>query len=289
MSVASRVARHLAQIPSVRAETCVFVRMEGAYAVVNVGSSTVTVPVVGWVPPATGMTVQLEWRGGSPVVTGPARALSPFGVITSAGTPQATVAVDGVEYMLYLRDGYSPTLGDSVTVNWQTGIIEGKITGATTLEPPPESPPVSAPFSGLVVRATDSGRFQSSWWGKGPWASSSNKGIWTYGERNRDALRGASNITVEIYLPLEQQVGLAQIGLHTYPSIPGGAPTITSLTDLPLGARAGWQRLPAGWGDWLRDNNGGIGVLAPGGAGYTKWTGVDRDGLSGALRFSGVR
>lgn len=289
MTVASRIALQFAQVPTVRSETCVFVQMSGAYAVVNVGPNTLTVPTVGWVPPVSGMTVQLEWRAGRPVVTGPARALSPFGVISAAGTPQATVEVDGDEYMLYLRDGYTPTIGDPVTVNWQTGIIEGKITGSESPEPPPTSGGGSAPFSGLVTRAADSGRFQTSWWGKAPWASSSNDGIWVYGERNRDALRGANVTGVEIYLPLQQQIGNASIGLHPHPSIPGGAPSIGSLVNLPLGSRSGWVGLPSGWGNWLRDNNGGIGVLAPGGSGYTKWAGVDTDGLSGALRFSGSR
>jgi hypothetical protein len=290
MSVASRIARQLAKVAPVRAETCVFVQMDGAHAVVNVGDSTITVPVVGWVPPASGMTVQMEWRAGSAVVTGPAKALSPFGVITSAGTPQSTVEVGGVEYMLYLRDGYTPTLGDPVTVNWMTGIIEGKITGATT----PDPPPTSGGSGGVLdpanpVRAIDSGRYQTSWWGNDPWASSSNDGIWVYGSRVRDFLRGGNVATIEIYLPLQSQLGLCQIGLHPHASIPGGAPSITSLVDLPLGSRAGWVRLPDSWGNWLRDNDGGIGVLAPGGAGMTKWTGTRLDGSSGALRFTGIR
>ena len=290
MSVASRVARQLAAIPSVRSETCVFVQMSGAYAVVNIGNSTISIPSVGWVPPVSGMTVQVEWRGGSPVMTGPARALSPFGVITAAGTPLSTVLVDGMSYDLYLRDGYVPTLGDAVTVNWQTGIIEGKITGTTTPDPPPTSGGTGATLDpSNPVRATDSGRYQTSWWGNDPWASSSNDGIWVYGSRVRDFLRGANVATIEINLPLQSQVGACQIGLHPHSGIPGGAPSITSLVDLPLGSRSGWVRLPDSWGNWLRDNDGGIGVLAPGGAGYTKWTGTRLDGYSGALRFTGTR
>ena len=272
-----------------RAETAVFVRMDGSFAVVNIGPSTVRVPCVGFYPPVPGMVVQVEWRNGSPVVTGPANPLNPVGTITSPGTPRATVTVDGETYLLYVRAGYTPSLGDKVTINWTSGIIEGAVTGTDAPAPPPESPPVAQPFSDLVVRAADSGRFQSSWWGKAPWASNNNRGIWTYGSRVVDALRGASVTRAEVFLPLTEQLGNCVIGLHPHGGIPGGAPSISELTNLPIGRRSGWYQLPDGWGAWLRDNVGGIGVAAPGG-GLNKWRGVDTDpAWSGALRFAGSR
>nr|WP_278101170.1 hypothetical protein [Microbacterium proteolyticum] len=285
MSLGEQIARVAASIPSVRSETAVFVRMEGAYAVVNVGLSTIRVANVGWVPPVAGMTVQVEWRDGFPVVSGPARALNPVGVITGAGTPRATVQVDGVDYLLFIRAGYTPTLGDTVTVNWQTGIIEGAITGQDAPETPPEAGNVPQPFRELVVKAANSGRFQTSWWGPEPWASNNNRGIWTYENRIRETLRDANVTRIEINLSLVESLGNASIGLHNYGSIPGGFPDIHD--GYPMPARSGWVELPQWWGNWLRDNVGGIGVWAPGG-GYNRWQAVRFDSWSGALRFAGT-
>lgn len=289
MSAVDLIARQLARVPSVRSETAVFVRMDAGFAVVNIGESTVSLPCQGWYPPIPGMTVQVEWRAGRGIVTGPAGTLSPIGEITGTGSPRATVLVDGVEYLLYLRDGYTAVLGDQVTVDWSAGIITGKVTGVDTPEPPVEpGGPTAQPFADLGVRAWKSGRFESSWWGTDPWASSSNDGIWVYGSRIVDALKGADVTRVFIYLPLIQQLGNCSIGLHTYGDIPGGAPSIGSLVALPLGGRSGWVELPAAWGNFLRDNVGGIGVTAPGG-GFNKWTSVNLQPLSGALSFSGTR
>lgn len=290
MGSIDRIIDQLARVPSVRSETAVFVRMDASgFAVVNIGESTISLPCQGWSPPIAGQVVQVEWRNGRGIVTGPSSTQNPVGVITGTGTPRATVTVDGVEYLLYLRDGYTPTLGDQVTVNWSTGIIEGKITGVDTPAAPVEpGAPTSQPFSDLGVRAWKSGRFQSYWWGNDPWASDSNVGIWVYGNRIQDALKGANVTRIFIYLPLIQQVGSCAIGLHTHGDIPGGAPSIGSLVTLPLGSRAGWVELPSAWGNFLRDNLGGIGVTAPSG-GYNQWTGVNLQPLSGALSFSGTR
>jgi len=289
MTLADKVADIAARMPSVSSQTAVFVRREGTQAVVSIGTNTVSIPLAGWSPPVPGMVVQVEWRNGRPLVTGPAATLNEVGVITGTGSPRATVTVDDEEYLLYMRAGYTPTLGDTVTIDWTKGIIEGAVTGLDDPDHPDTPAPAPKAFSGLVVRAVDSGRYQTSWWGKDPWASTSNDGIWVYLSRLRDALKGANVTRTEIFLPLQQELGLAQIGLHSHSSIPAGAPSIGSLVDLPLGQRSGWQLLPASWGNWLRDNTGGIGVHAPGGSGFSKWAGVNIDSLSGALRFSGTR
>ncbi|WP_315106396.1 hypothetical protein [uncultured Microbacterium sp.] len=281
------VARAVAARGGSRSETAVFVRMDGRLAVVNIGESTVPVPCVGFNPPVPGMPVRVDWVNGSPAVMGPASPLNPLGVITGTGTPKATVTVDGVEYMLFLSAGYTPTVGDQVEINWWSGIIQGKITGADTPEPPPESSGGATAFS-VTVRAADSGRYQSGsgWWGRAPWASASNDGIWVYGNRVRDAVGSGDVTRVEIYLPLQQQVGVASIGVHPHASIPGGGPVITSKTDLPIGRRSGWQTLPASFGPYLAAGGRGIGVAD---GGYNIWRGVDSDSMSGALRLSGTR
>lgn len=289
MDATDRIAEQLARIPNVRSETAVFVRMDAGLAVINIGESTISLPCQGWNPPLAGMTVQVEWRNGRGIVTGPAATLSPVGVITGTGTPRATVEVDGVEYLLYMRAGYTPVLGHTVTVNWASGTIEGQVTGVDTPTPPVEpGAPTAQTFSDLGVRAWKSGRYQSAWWGTDPWASNSNDGIWVYGSRIRDALKGANVTRIFVYLPLLEQAGNCSIGLHGHADIPGGAPSIGSLIALPIGARSGWVELPAAWGNHLRDNDGGIGVTAPGG-GLNRWAGVPMQPLSGALSFSGTR
>lgn len=289
MSAVDRIAQAIARIPTVRSETATFVGMDGASAQILVDQNLVTLPCAGWYPPAVGMTVQVEWRDGRGIVTGPARAISPVGTITATGTPKATVTIDGTEYVLYVRDGYSPVVGDLVTVSWASGSIEGKISGQDTPQAPEVPPPAKTPFTDLVVRAADSGRYQSYWWGNDPWASSSNDGSWFYESRLRDALRDADVTGVEIYLPLISEVGQAQIGTHPHPTRPGGGPALGDFQPLPPGSRSGWVRLPDWWGPWFRDHDGGVGVRAPGGDGFTQWRGTAADGLSGALRFAGTR
>lgn len=288
MRKAENLARKFADQTSARTEVAVFVRMDGRFAVVNIGTSTVTIPCIGFNPPVVGMPVRVDWVNGSPAVIGPSVPLSPLGVMSGTGAPKATVTVDGTEYMLYYRDGYTPVVGDQVEINWWTGIIQGKITGADTPTAPPESGGGSVPFT-VEVRAANSGRYQpgSGWWGNGdPWASSSNDGIWVYENRVRDAVGSGSVSGIQIYLPLVQQVGVASVGVHPHYSIPGGAPSIESLIDLPQGSRSGWVSLPVSFGVYVAAGGRGIAVAN---GGYNIWRGVRSDALSGALRITGNR
>lgn len=289
MNDAERVQSQLAQVTSSRSETAVFVKMDGRLAVVNIGSATVTVPCVGFYPPVTGMPVRVDWVNGVPSVTGPVRPLNPLGKITATGSPRATVTVDGVAYLLPVMAGYTAAIGDDVAVNWNMGVITGKLAAVDTPVPPPETPPVAQPFE-LVVRAEASGRFNSGgqWGNSDPWASNSTRGIWTYNNVIRDALAGAASINfVDVYLPLVSERGNAAIGIHEYGSLPGFFPTITDGMTLPPGTRGGWLRMP-NWGAFLALGQRGIGVYAPGG-GQTIWNGVAADPMSGALRFNGTR
>lgn len=289
MNDADAVARQLAAVTSARSEAAVFVRMDGRFAVVNIGTSTITIPCVGFYPPVVGMSVRVDWVNSSPAVTGPMKPLSPMGKITATGTPRATVTVDGTAYLLYYRSGYTPALNDDVEINWATGVIQGRVTGLSNPTPPVENGGGSTSFD-VVIRAGNSGRYQpgSGWWSNDPRASNSNSGIWTYENRIRDAVAGGTVATAEIYLPLTQERGNCSIGLHDHPGIPGGAPTITNLTPLALGNRAGWVRLPQVFGAYVAGGGSGIGVTAPGG-GDNIWRGTASDSYSGALRLTGTR
>lgn len=287
MTDAEDVALRAAQLTSARTETGVFVRMEGRMAVVNIGTSTVTIPCVGFYPPVVGMAVRIEWVNGSPAVSGPVRPLSPLGRITATGNPRATVSVDGETYSLFYRAGYTPAINDQVEINWATGIIQGKVTGIDTPTSPGGGGGGTTPFE-VVVRAANSGRYQTSWWSNDPRASNNNRGIWVYENRVPEGIGAANLAAIDIYLPLLQEVGNCSIGVHAHPAIPGGAPTITDLTPLPRGGRSGWVRLPLAFGQYVAAGGRGIGVTAPGG-GDNIWRGTALDAYSGALRLSGTR
>lgn len=289
MSNADDVARKMGEGGSSRSESAVFVRMDGRFAVVNIGTSTVTVPCVGFYPPLPGMSVRVDWVNGSPAVTGPVKPLSPLGKITATGTPRATVTVDGVAYLLYYRSGYTPALNDDVEINWATGIIQGKVTGLSSSTGPGESGGGGSSFD-FVILAGNSGRYQagSGWWSNDPRASNSNSGIWTYENRVADAVAGGTVATIDIYLPLLKELGNCSVGVHAHSNIPGGAPSISSLTPLALGQRAGWVRLPQTFGSFVALGSRGIGMTAPGG-GDNIWRGRALDSYSGALRLTGTR
>lgn len=294
-SSADVVAEKLATIPSVRSETAIFLAMVEGRARVRIGGSEILLPFVGVYPPLVGQVVQVEWRDGTGVVIGPTEPRSSLGVVTAVAAPSVTIDVSGELFtMRYLRS-YTPAVGDNVVVMWGE---DGGVCLGTTDAPPPPPRPAPLPDApsdpvdrfDVTVRAENSGRYQSSWWGNDPWASSSNRGIWVYGTRLRDALRGADGFNhLDIFLPLRQEVGACQIGIAQHSAIPGGAPIITDLVDLPLGRRGGWQPLPIGWAGTLALGDRGIGVIAPGGAGYTIWSGTAADPASGQLRIRGIR
>lgn len=288
MSDADVLARKFAEQTSARSETGQFVRMDGRFAVVNIGTSSVTIPCLGVYPPRAGLPVRVEWVNGSPAVTGLVTPRSPFGKITATGTPLATVLVEGNTYQLNTMEPYVPQIGDDVAVDWDRYLILGKMTGTSAPVAPVENgTPNPVPFE-LVVRAEASGRFNSGgrWGNSDPWASNTTRGLWTYGDSIKTAIAGATVTGMDIYLPLAQQVGNAAIGFHEYGVLPGFFPTILEAVNLPIGSRSGWVRIPF----WpaLALGQRGVGVFAPGG-GYSIWRGVGADPLSGALRFTGTR
>ena len=280
------ILSRLATIPDVSQQTAIFVRMDGPLAIVNIGDRSVSIPCSGFYPPLAGMIVQVERRNGRLLLTGPAVPLDPMGVMVSAGTPKALVNSGGVEYLLGLRAGYSPVVGDAVEINWSTAIIQGKVTVAAVPADTTANPPAAAgPLSPDPVFAEGSGSYQGRWWMNDVWASNNNDGAWFYGGRIQSALAGASMAKIEIYLPLMSQIGNVQIGVHSSGSQPGGPVAASMLT--ALGNRSGWVELPLAFANYLRDNAGGI--FVQGGSGSNRWKGTQKDSLSGALRFQGTR
>lgn len=286
MSADDLVLDALARIPSVGFQIGTFVRMENNLAVVNIGPNTVSIPAVGFYPPASGMAVQIERRNGALVVSGPSSQLNPIGKITGPGAPKSVVVVDGVEYTLGMRDGYTAVVDDFVEINWATGIIQGKVTEVADPVVPSTAVTKATWFFNMSVMAADSGNYWSGgskWNHNDPWASTNNRGAWFYGNRIKSALKGANVTKAEIYLPQSQIDGSVQLNLHGYASKPGGAPSFSSAVTW---ASRGWVDLPPGFLASLLDG-GGVGVTSSNG--FNKWTGVGRDKWSGAMRFTGYR
>lgn len=280
------IMNRLATIPTVSSKLGRFIRMVGSLALVNVGDRSVTIPCSGFYPPVADMPVQLERRDGSLIVTGPSQQLPPLGKIKAGGTPKATVTVDGTDYTLGYRDGYTPAIGDDVEVNWTSGIIQGKITTVPVAAAPVVNPPTElVTFTNLVVMAADSGSYNSRWWTNDVYNGDNNTGAWFYGSRVVDALRGSTPTKVEIFLNPRQSSGYApQVGVHGSATKPGGDVTVSG--QVAIEPRSGWVELPLSFALALRDATNGIGVTP---SGYTIWRGVQADAMSGALRFSGTR
>lgn len=273
-------------LPDVDRRTATFVGMVGNQAQVNVGpSQTIVVPCVGFYPPVPGMAVQMERIAGQWKVTDPAVAQPAIGLITATGTPQAEVTINGTAFLFYYRTGYTPSIGDQVEVNWATGVIQGKITGSNAGTAPDTAGAAGpSPLPGDPVLATNSGQYRSRWQSNDVRASDSVSGAWFYSGRVAAALTGATVSSIEIYLPLRQQLGVCNIGTHGYQNMPGGWTGATNL--VPLSPRGGWVALPTSFAAALAAG-GGIAVTS--GNGDNQWSGTQSDALSGALRFRGTR
>lgn len=291
MTLPDRIAAALQSIPVVGAFTGVFVRMDGDLAIVNLNATQIRVRCDGWNPPVMGQFVRLESVAGAVRVVGPAQTAQADGVVQSVAGSVVTVLVNGTPFKFRFLSSFTPTSGDTVVIDWSSGTVLGKAgTGPPPPVPPPNPGTGGEAFTDLVILSTGSGRFDTRWWGNGdPWATNGNKGCWFF-SGGFSALAGVTSFkTVEVFLPLLKQLGNASIGLHAYPNQPASAPSITSLTALPVNGRNGWVRLPDAWGAHLRDNpTHGIGVTAPGG-GDNQWAGRPSNHLSGAVRFAGTR
>lgn len=283
------VVDRLKLIPDVDSQVAIFKRQssDGVRVLVQFGEGDpVDIPSSGQYLPWPDDPVQIESRNGSLVMTGPAVAKPVEGVISAAGSPKATVTVGGKDYLMQLRDGYTAVVGDPVTVNWVTRLIEGKVTAPSV--PPSGSPGSSGPPPGafeLVFQAQDSGSWNGSrYYLNDVQASDSIMGAWWYGNAIFDTLNGANVTSVEIYLPLIQELGVATIGRHGY-----GVNTgvwVGQVDGVALAPRNGWVPLPLSYAD-LTTGVSGISVTS--GNGLNRWKGVQADGLSGAIRIRGTK
>lgn len=283
---ASQITKQLAAIQPVQSKIGVFVSRDGFKAIVNIGTSTVTLPFVGMYLPPAGHPVQLEMRAGQLVVAGPARPLPGVGKITGTGSPRATVTAWGAAYALPYRSGYAPVLNDDVEIAWTAdgGVIQGKVTATSAAVAPGTNPGGGGGyFRPAPFTAIDSGsRYDSGggWINTNVYASSSMTGGWFYGSKIADTIPDSAVINLaRIYLnPAQTQFGPPRLQVHTSPTKAGALSWVGSYYELP--ARSGWVDIPLAFIDYLKSNQGGLGMNH---GGYDIYRGVPSDGLSGAL------
>jgi hypothetical protein len=225
------------------------------------------------------------------LMVGPTVPRSAVGTVTATGSPLITVTTSiGSKQLPYITS-YTPTIGDSVAIDWASGgIVLGKTTGvpAGTYTPPATvASPHSADFA-----AIDSGTYYvpgSTYNNTDVWCTSTgnNIGAWFYGTTIADTIPDAAVITsVQLYIDefFNQFPGsLALIGLHSL-ATKSGAPSISSPTAIPAGS--GFMTLPTAFGDALKTGSKlGVGTGSTGGSGYHKFRSVLSDSQSGKLRI----
>jgi hypothetical protein len=285
MTLASRITEQLAAIPTVGMKMGTLVARSGSQVLVNLGESTVSLPVSAQQLPPSGHPVVVQTLDGRVAVTGPARSLPGRGVITGLGSPRVSVLAWDVTYTLPVAGSYTPALGDEVTITWDLdgGIVTSSISAPANVVPPPVVQPAGPQqFHPAPFTASDTGSFQSGRWTKDDvWASDSLTGFWFYGSVIADTIPDEASITAAaIYLsPTQSSGSRPNLQLHSSATRPGGQPAFVGAQHQPAGT-SGWQPIPLSFIDYLKSNAGGIGVNH---GGYHRFRSKGQDGLSGAL------
>lgn len=217
---------------------------------------------------------------------GPTIPKPPEGEIVSTGSGLAEVSTDIGTVQATYQSGASLNPGDVVKLFWSGGChVIGVLSTSTPADVPAPGPGVSGLRTTTTFTAIDSGSYQAGfgWRINDVWSSANNYGAWFYGNKIRDTIPdSASIVSAEIYLPSPDRLtGARPFGRHSYPSKPGGAPTISATST--LAGTAGWVAIPTSLIDHLKANDGGLGFAL---GGWNIWPGTQRDGLSGAVRVT---
>lgn len=287
----TQLARELSLTPTVSRMVGVFRSLDGNLAVVDVNGSRIKVPMSGAVP-LPGLPVWVESQNGRYVCTGVATQISPYGtVVTSTSTRVKVVPDGGVEIEMPYLSGLTLNAGNRVSIDTASYVVTGRLSADPVVPVDPGAGGgTGAPFSGLLVQATDSGTSNGSgWWQSNVNSDSAAGGAWFYGGGLQAALKGVTGFTsIEVYLPLiYNRFAAPTLYLHTSATKPGsGFPAWGSSMSVP--SPQGWVSLPVAWGPALRDGPVGFGFPPTVGV-MASWSGKASDAMSGAFRFSGRR
>lgn len=228
---------------------------------VNVAGGNVPMPMVG-VAPLVGVKVWVGYFGGQkPICLGPV-ARSPLGVTqaVAAGNVIPVLFDDGVTRSVpYL--GAAPGSGSLVEVDWDSGgIIQGVVS-----QRPVGAVPIVPPSAGTVAKQftfnpTDSGNwFNDASYANGldPWDSTSNSGVYFYGDTIPDTVPDSGvfvsgSLQVFLYEFSNQfPSSLAVLGRHNLPT-KSGAPGVTDGFTIPDCRGGKWITLPDSWESLFR-------------------------------------
>lgn len=232
----------------VRMLTGKMVQMSGGRAIVDVEGSRIPALLSGPVPQPDA-SVRLLFVGAQPVIIGVTTLRPDVGTVGTVGTDYVQVITDQGTYEGVKFLGTIPSTGNQVLLTWtqwtQVPVVVG-VFGAAPVEPP--VPPAPEPPQPVVKRdvftATGSGTANegsSRWWNPNVYASSSTRGIYTYGRKIRDTLRDAEPLRVEMYLiTLRDSGNLPRLGTQPLESVSGSAPTVSNLIPLPRPIN-GWE------------------------------------------------
>ena len=288
------LAGRLADIPNVDLTiTGIFAGVQDGLALVDIDRERQTVAMLGRYWPMPGETVRLLRVKKSLVIIDVVKPGHRIGRVSAEGSPRCTVEFppgSGVTQLMGYPKGADPVVGDVVLIDWWSGgTVEQIVTTAAGMSSPTEpiAPPPAAGGGTQVAKFTAlrSGSFGGGSWLDDVYASASKKSLWVYGTKISDNIPDAATINrVRIYLPLlsDRAGNRPRLGTHGYADRPAGAPTINNLTT--VNNPAGWQELPAAFGDLLKTGTQ-LGVGADG-AGYVIWAGKQKDAESGALEIT---
>lgn len=284
-----------AEASKVRMFAGLMVDVEDGRAIVDIEGSHIPTLMHGPIPRVDD-PVRVLFLDDQPYLWGVTYPQPQIGVVGTIGTGYVQVLTDYGTFEQVQSGGTTPTSGETVLLAWpETGPVISSI--LTAAPPPPVIPPTPDPVPKVMqtlFTATGSGTANeggSNWWNRNPYASSSTRGIYTYGRKIRDTLKGAEVLRIEVYLITVRDSGnQPRIGTHPLESVEGTAPEMDNLMSLTRPVN-GWELLfdhedkVNGFADSLR-SGGGVGFD---GAGYTIFKGVGVapvDNQVGALRVT---
>ena len=293
MSQLVRAVRRGQARPTGSLRTGIFRRMEGAFAVVTLQGTDVSIPFAGTVQPTPDAVVNVELRDGSGyLMLGPVKSPPTRGRVTVTGTTTVTVVgSDEVTYEMPFMSAYTPAVNDDVAIDWSEagGLVRGKV--STT--PVPEAVPGFAvpetayhpsPFlaSAAGYHRLGSGQLILTWFPN--YGTDRASAAW-YGSTVADSIPdGAVIVSARLYLSTRSQ----SYGGPKLAVIEGAGPQARAVVgEFDLGHRAGWGDIPPEVVDLLKVAPRGlstVGATDPsGGDVYNK---ITDDPMSFALDIS---
>ena len=254
---------------------------------VDVGGGRIPArPFAGYLPEIN-EPVWVAFIDGWPYVLGPTVTKPGQGTVVSVASGLVTLSTDYGTVIVPYTATLTPTAGQVLKLVWAGGGFAIAVMSAQPGAPlAPLATPIAATTHSDVFTAGDSGSHQSSgWWTAQVYASDTNLSAWWYGSKISDTIPATAVVSkVEVYISAQQIYGAApNFALHADLSKPGGAPTLTSITAVPV--VPGWVTLPLSFGTALRKGGGSYGIGVAHG-GYNIFLSVSQDSLSMALRIT---